>query len=456
MDKKEGSILIVDDNQSVLNSLELFLKYKFNEVITLNNPNKLHQIISSKDIDIILLDMNFSAGINTGNEGIFWLNEILKINKDIVVVLITAYGDSELAVKAIKSGAFDFVEKPWNNQKLLATLSAAMEMRKSKQKVKILEKQKDSLKQNSSREIQMIYQSKEMVEIMKTVSKVAKTDANVLILGENGTGKELIAQKIHELSNRNKELFLSVDLASLSENLFESELFGHIKGSFTDAKEDRIGKFEAANGGTLFLDEIGNLPYVMQAKLLSVLQNNEITRIGSNTPIPIDIRIVTATNKDLNQLVSENLFREDLLYRINTVKITLPPLRERKDDIIPLSNHYLNLFSNKYNKPGLKINNLALERILSYKWPGNIRELKHTIEKAVILSESNTLTADDFIFDKSVKSNTDLDKPISLEEGERIIIKNALERNNWNISDTAKELKIGRQTLYRKIENYDI
>jgi DNA-binding NtrC family response regulator len=456
MDKKEGSILIVDDNQSVLSSLELFLKYKFKEVIAVSNPNKLHQLISTKEIDIVLLDMNFSAGINTGNEGIFWLNEILKINPETVVVLITAYGDSELAVKAIKSGAFDFIEKPWNNQKLLATLHAALELRKSKQKVKILERQKDTLKQNSSKETQMIYHSKEMLEIMRTVSKVAKTNANVLILGENGTGKELIAQKIHELSSRKNELFLTVDLASLSENLFESELFGHIKGSFTDAKEDRTGKFEAANGGTLFLDEIGNLPYVMQAKLLSVLQNNEITRIGSNTPIPIDIRIVTATNKDLNQLVSENLFREDLIYRINTVKITLPPLRERKDDIIPLTNHYLISFSTKYNKPGLKINNQALEKILSYKWPGNIRELKHTIEKAVILSESNTLTINDFVFDNSIKSNTEIDKPISLEEGEKLIIKNALERNNWNISETAKELKIGRQTLYRKIDSYDI
>ncbi|HAF29674.1 MAG TPA: sigma-54-dependent Fis family transcriptional regulator [Bacteroidales bacterium] len=456
MDKKEGSILIVDDNQSVLSSLELFLKYKFKEVITVSNPNKLHQLISSKEIDIVLLDMNFSAGINTGNEGIFWLNEILKINPETVVVLITAYGDSELAVKAIKSGAFDFIEKPWNNQKLLGTLHAALELRKSKQKVKILERQKDTLKQNRSKETQMIYHSKEMIEIMRTVSKVAKTDANVLILGENGTGKELIAQKIHELSSRKNELFLSVDLTSLSENLFESELFGHMKGSFTDSKEDRVGKFEAANGGTLFLDEIGNLPYVMQAKLLSVLQNNEITRIGSNTPIPIDIRIVTATNKDLNQLVSENLFREDLIYRINTVKITLPPLRERKDDIIPLTNHYLISFSTKYNKPGLKINNQALEKILSYKWPGNIRELKHTIEKAVILSESNTLTINDFVFDNSIKSNTEIDKPISLEEGEKLIIKNALERNNWNISETAKELKIGRQTLYRKIDSYDI
>jgi DNA-binding NtrC family response regulator len=453
---KEGKLLIIDDNQSVLDSLKLFLKYKFKEITTLSNPNQITSLISQHEFDIILLDMNFSAGVNSGNEGLFWLSEIKKRLKDIPVIMITAYGDSELAVKAIKLGAFDFIEKPWNNEKLLATIHAALELRKSNLKVKELETQKTALNQNTFNEAQLIYQSKEMDNIMKTVAKVAKTDANIMILGENGSGKELIAQKVHALSNRKNEVFLSIDMASLSENLFESELFGHTKGSFTDAKEDRIGKFEAANGGTLFLDEIGNLSYMMQAKLLTALQNRKITRMGSNTPIPIDIRLVTATNKDLNSLISENLFREDLLYRINTVKITLPPLRERTDDIAPLLNHYLYIFSNKYNKPGIKINNQAMDKILSYKWPGNIRELKHTVEKAVILSETNTLTAEDFIFDKTSQTDSEFNKPLSLEEAEKIIIKNALDRNNWNISEAAKELKVGRQTLYRKIEKYDI
>jgi len=453
---KEGRVLIIDDNQSILSSLKLFLKYKFAEVVTLSNPKTIITELHKSNFDIVLLDMNFSAGINSGNEGIYWLNEIKKHNPDIPVVLITAYGDSELAVKAIKAGAFDFIEKPWSNQKLLATLNAAFELRKSQLKVKNLEAQKKVITQNTTKETTIIYKSQEMESVLKTLAKVAKTDANVLILGENGTGKELIAQKIHELSERKCEIFMNIDMAALNENLFESELFGYKKGAFTDAKEDRIGKFETANGGTLFLDEIGNLSYLMQAKLLTAIQNRSISKLGSSEQTPIDIRLICATNKDLTQLVSDNLFREDLLYRINTVKITIPALRERKEDIIPIMNFYLDFFSNRYNKAGIKINNPAIEKILSYNWPGNIRELKHTIEKAIILSESNTLTCEDFIFDKLTNSSSSIDKPISLEEGEKIIIQNALNRNNWNISETAKELNIGRQTLYRKIEKYDI
>jgi DNA-binding NtrC family response regulator len=454
--KSEGKVIIIDDNVSVLNSLKLFLKYKFKEVVTISNPNNTISELSKTNFDIVLLDMNFSAGINSGNEGIYWLNEIKNRFPDVPIIMITAYGDSELAVKAIKTGAFDFIEKPWNNQKLLATLNAAYELRKSKQKVKNLEEQKRNITQNTSNKVNLIFKSPEMEKIMNTVKKVAKTDANVLILGENGTGKELIAQSIHELSERKDEIFMNIDMASLNENLFESELFGYKKGAFTDAKEDRTGKFETANNGTLFLDEIGNLSYLMQAKLLTTLQNRTISKLGSTDKIPIDVRLVSATNKDLNKLIDDNLFREDLLYRINTVKIVLPPLRERKDDIIPLTNHFLTLFSNRYNKTGLKINNKAMDKILSYAWPGNIRELKHTIEKAIILCESNTLTTDDFIFDKTSNNDSKLNKPLSLEEGERIIIQNALNRNNWNISETAKELNVGRQTLYRKIEKYDI
>lgn len=454
--KLAGKVLIIDDNQSVLSSLKLFLKYKFDEVITVNNPNQILSELNKTSFDIILLDMNFSAGINTGNEGLYWLNEIKQHFPDILVIMITAYGDSELAVKAIKKGAFDFIEKPWNNQKLLATLNAAFELRNSRLKIKRLEEQKKVITQNTTKETNIIYKSQEMESVLKTVAKVAKTDANVLILGENGTGKELIAQKIHELSNRKNEIFMNIDMAALNENLFESELFGYKKGAFTDAKEDRVGKFESANGGTLFLDEIGNLSYLMQAKLLTALQNRTISKLGSSEKISVDVRLLSATNKDLSKLIEESLFREDLLYRINTVKITIPPLRERKEDIIPIMNYYLDFFSNRYNKSGIRINNKAIEKILSYNWPGNIRELKHTIEKAIILCESNTLTTEDFVFDKLSNNSSDLDKPISLEEGERIIIQNALNRNNWNISETAKELNVGRQTLYRKIEKYDI
>ena len=456
MDKIDGTILVIDDNQSILKSLKLFLKYKFSEVLTLSNPNNIHKVLGSNDIDIVLLDMNFTAGINTGNEGLFWLNEIKKESPDTVVILITAYGHTELAVKAIKKGGFDFIEKPWNNQKLLATLQAAFEMRKSKLKVKKLE-EKQSIINKSNNDFHFIDGgSEKMQKVLDTVNKVANTDANVLILGENGTGKEIIARRIHQLSEQRNEVFMSVDMAALSETLFESELFGHIKGSFTDAKEDRIGKFEAATGGTLFLDEIGNLSFTMQAKLLTALQNRQIMKVGSNNPIPLNIRLISATNKDINLLIKDNLFREDLLYRINTVQIYIPPLRERKEDILNLTSYFLETYCKHYSKPGIKINNKAIEQILEYTWPGNIRELKHTIEKGVILCNGNTLTADDFFFEKPEAVNDKLNKILSLEEGERIIIKNALSRNNWNISETAKELKVGRQTLYRKIEKYDI
>ncbi|MBU8892325.1 MAG: sigma-54 dependent transcriptional regulator [Bacteroidales bacterium] len=454
---KEGRVLIIDDNQSVLDSLQLFLKYKFKEITTLSNPNQITSLISRQEFDIILLDMNFSAGVNSGNEGLYWLNEITKIAPETIIILITAYGDSELAVKAIKAGAYNFIEKPWNNQKLLATMQAAFEMRKSKIKIKNLEHKQKALNQNTNQNFEFITgSSPAMNKVITAVEKVAQTDANVIVLGENGTGKELIARKIHQLSNRKNEVFMNVDMASLSENLFESELFGHVKGAFTDAKEDRIGKFEAANGGTLFLDEIGNLSFTMQSKLLTALQNRQISKVGSNKIIPLNIRLITATNKNVNQLISENLFREDLLYRINTIQVTVPPLRERKEDILILVNHFLDIYSKHYNKQGLKINNKATEKILEYTWPGNIRELKHTIEKAVILCNEMTLTSEDFFFEKQNSKSEEFYKAISLEDGEKIIIKNALQRNNWNISDTAKELKVGRQTLYRKIEKYDI
>ncbi|MFO7656944.1 MAG: sigma-54 dependent transcriptional regulator [Bacteroidales bacterium] len=452
---KTSNLLIVDDNQSVLSSLELFLKRHFNKVITLKSPNQIPFALTTDDIDAVLLDMNFTAGINTGNEGIFWLRKILKQDPSIVVVMITAYGDVELAVKAIKEGATDFIMKPWDNQKLLVTLQAAIELRKSRQEVKKLKlKQKqlhDDLNKNYTK---IIGTSPVMQNLMKTINKVAVTDANVLILGENGTGKELIAREIHRRSKRNRNDFVSVDLGALSETLFESEMFGHVKGAFTDAKEDRIGRFETASGGTLFLDEIGNLSFTLQSKLLTAIEQRKIVPLGANKEVAADIRLITATNKNLTEMVKECLFREDLFYRLNTVQIEAPPLRERGDDIILLAEHYLRLYATKYEKFNLRFKSDALEKLKNYSWPGNIRELNHTIEKAVILCETENITKDDFNFSTQHQTTVNLKKGLSLEEGEKIMIINALNNNGWNISGAAKELGIGRQTLYRKIERY--
>jgi len=394
----KGNLLIIDDNKSVLTALEMMLQSEFDTVIGLKSPNRLVSAIQKNQIDVVLLDMNFQAGVNTGNEGIYWLNQILKHDPDISVIMITAYGDVELAVRAVKEGAFDFVLKPWDNNKLVSTLHAAMKLRKSKQETDSLRKTTDILKQElNTGSSSIIGQSKPMLKVMEMVNKVAVTDANIFITGENGTGKELIAREIHRKSKRNKEVLVSVDMGSVSETLFESELFGHVKGAFTDAKENRMGKFEAANKGTLFLDEIGNLPLSLQAKILAALQNRAITKVGSNTPVPIDIRLVSATNKNLNALVTEGLFREDLLYRINTITIELPPLRERGEDILLLAEFYLQKYVKKYEKHGLKMNQRAMQALLKYRWPGNVRELQHSMEKAVILADGkvkrSTITA---------------------------------------------------------------
>ncbi len=454
---KTGNLLIVDDNQSVLSSLELFLKHHFNRVLALKSPNQIPFILNSDDVDVVLLDMNFTSGINTGNEGIYWLRKILKLDPAMVVVMITAYGDIELAVKAIKEGATDFVMKPWDNEKLLATLLAAMELRKSKREVKTLRLKHRQLHNDLDRDYtSIIGESQQMKGLMKTISKVAATDANVLILGENGTGKELIAREIHRQSKRRFHDFVSVDLGALSESLFESEMFGHIKGAFTDAREERIGRFEVASGGTLFLDEIGNLSFSLQAKLLTAIEQKKIIPLGTNKEVKVNIRLISATNKDLCEMVNENLFREDLFYRLNTVQIEVPPLRNRDDDMLLLAEYYLQKYAAKYEKPQLRVKSDALEKLKTYSWPGNIRELNHTIEKAVILCESDFITAHDFNFASQIQPDKDLTKGLSLEEGEKIIIINALNNNNRNISEAAKELGIGRQTLYRKIEKYGI
>lgn len=447
-----AKILVVDDNKSVLHALEILLQFQYQEVMTISNPNQITSLQDLKKYDLVLLDMNFSAGINTGNEGLYWLREILKRAPEIAIVMMTAYGDIELAVKALKEGAVDFVLKPWNNEKLLATLKSAYELRKSKTKIDQLEKKETQLKQviNQSQHA-IIGDSKALRTVLTMVKKVAKTDVNVLITGENGTGKELIARELHQQSSRNEEVFIPVDMGSISENLFESELFGHVKGSFTDAKEDRAGKFEAADGGTLFLDEIGNISLQAQAKLLSAIQNKTVVPVGSNKPIEVDIRLICATNCNLPQMVEDGLFREDLLYRINTIGIEVPPLRKRGEDIVVLANYYLNKFISKYNKPRLRINQPAIDKLLAYPWPGNVRELVHTMERAVILVEGEVLRPDDFVLGTAKEQTVD-DELVTLEEMELLMIRKALDHHDGNHSAAADQLGISRQTLYNKLK----
>jgi len=452
MQNQKGSILVIDDNKSILSAIEILLIPEFHEVTLLSNPNQILTELSRKDYNLVILDMNFKAGVNTGNEGIYWLERIKETKPEISVVMITAYGDIDTAVRALKSGASDFVLKPWDNNKLLATLKLAIQLNFSKKEVQKLKERETELKKEMNREQRYIIgSSPQLMSVLNLVRKVAKTDANVLITGENGTGKELIAQEIHRLSGRAKEVLVSVDMGSLSETLFESELFGHVKGSFTDAHENRQGKFEFANKGTLFLDEIGNLSFHLQAKLLSVIENRQFSRIGSNQLIPTDIRLICATNKNIENMVHEGLFREDLLYRINTIQVELPPLRDRGNDIFTLAEFFLKKYTNKYNKPNLKINQQAHDKLLRYSWPGNIRELQHTIEKAVILSESNIIKPEDLYL--RTGSPVNFNSSVStLEEMEKQMIQLALEKNNGNFTAAADQLGITRQTLYNRIK----
>jgi DNA-binding NtrC family response regulator len=448
----KGNILIVDDNKSILSALEIFLTPEFQTVTTLSDPNQIPTELRKKEYNLVVLDMNFNAGINTGNEGIYWLGRIKESNPEISVVMITAYGDVELTVKALKMGATDFFLKPWDNNKLLATLKSALQLNWSKKEVSQLKEKEKGLKTEINREQKFIVgSSPQLMQMLNMVRKVAKTDANVLITGENGTGKELIAHEIHRMSNRSQEVMVSVDMGAITETLFESELFGHVKGAFTDARENRPGKFEVADKGSLFLDEIGNLSFHLQAKLLAAIQNRQISRIGSNQTVPIDIRLICATNKNLESMVHEGLFREDLLYRINTIQIEVPPLRERGNDVLVLTDFFMKKYTAKYNKPLLKINQQAQDKLLKYAWPGNIRELQHTIEKAVILSEGNVLKAEDF-FMRPVLSSRTGDTELTLEEMEKRMINLAIEKNNGNLSAAADQLGITRQTLYNKIK----
>jgi DNA-binding NtrC family response regulator len=458
MTKIKAKLLIVDDNEGILKSLSFILRQEFEEVNTITNPAKFTSLLQSGSFDIILLDMNFSAGINTGNEGLFWLKEIIKDDPNAVVILITAYGDIELAVKAMKEGATDFIQKPFDPVKLVSTVKSAYQLRLSKLQVsKLIDKQKHLSEDLDKKFTSFIGESQVMMDILATVRKVAPTDANVLILGENGTGKELIAREIHRQSKRADDVFISVDLGSLSESLFESELFGHVKGAFTGAGEDRKGRFETASGGTLFLDEIANLPISLQSKLLTVLQNRYIIPVGSNKPVSIDVRLITATNKHLSDLITDNLFREDLMFRINTVQIEIPPLRYRGEDILLLAEHFLMIYGKKYEKSHLKISGPAVEKLKQYEWPGNVRELQHMVENSVIMADEGVIRPENLHFTTRISSERPLfDNSLNLNNVEKLTIKEALFKNKGNINRTAKELGITRKTLYSKIEKYEL
>lgn len=451
-----ATLLIVDENKSDLTALRDVLKNEVQNVLTISNPNRIPEMLGKSDIDIVLLDMNFSAAISSGNEGIFWMSEILKYDSNISIVMITANGNIELAVRAIREGAVDFIQKPWDDRKLISVINLAWKLRLSRMEANILKKDNQRLKNELNRggEKLITGASPTMINVLNIVKKVAGTDANVLITGENGTGKELVAREIHRLSRRSDELMVGVDMGSITETLFESELFGHVKGAFTDAHDDRIGKFEQANGSTLFLDEIGNLSLRSQAKLLSVLQNRYIVRVGSNKPVPIDIRLICATNCNLVRMVSEGAFREDLFYRINTIMIEVPPLRDRVDDIPILANHFLKMHGERYGRSGLKFNTHTLEKLSNHDWPGNIRELQHAVEKAVIMSDSPVLKPTDFVFNTKQKTMGTVE--MTLEEMEKIMISDSLRRHHSNLSIVAAKLGISRQTLYNKLKKYDL
>lgn len=450
-------ILIVDDNRGVRESLEMLVQTEFDEVFSLGNPNSIISNIQQNKIDVILLDMNFKTGINTGNEGLFWLREIQNMDPSISIIMITAYGDVELAVKAVKEGAFDFVLKPWDNHKLITTIHAAIKLRKSKLENIHLQKTTNVLKNElNASTYSIIGQSEAMKAVMSMVSKVAKTEANIFITGENGTGKELIAKEIHRLSNRKNEVLVTVDMGAISESLFESELFGYKKGAFTDAKEDRMGKFEVAHKGSLFLDEIANLSHNLQAKILTALQSRSITKVGSNQKIPIDIRLISATNKDINKMVEQGQFREDLLYRINTINIELPPLRDRENDVILLTQFYLNKYAQKYDKPAFQLTEKAEKKLLKHNWPGNVRELQHCMEKTVILAESSKLDEFSFSLNEDIFENQQNINKGTLEDMEMKIIKASLKKAKGNMSQVAKSLGITRPTLYSKLKKYGL
>jgi len=448
---KTGNLLIIDDNKAIRTTLELLLPAYFESVVSIATPNRIPEMLrSNPNLDAVLLDMNFQASINTGNEGLYWLREIKKIRPDLSVVLFTAYADIEIAVVAIKEGATDFVEKPWNNEKLIVTLQNAVTLTRNNRKIKDLKELKQEYPE-------MFWgESEPMRQLKKIVEKAAPTDANILIIGENGTGKEMLAQEIHKRSARKNELLVTVDMGSISETLFESELFGHAKGAFTDAKTERTGKFEVACGGTLFLDEIGNLPLHLQAKLLTAIQSRKIVRVGENTPRTIDIRLITATNRYLEKIVQQGEFREDLFYRINTIVLHLPPLRERGDDLPALAELFLSKYAKKYGKQCHTFTPAALKKMQTHKWNGNIRELQHTIEKAVIMCDTPQISADDLLLNKQETTKSSISKMATLDEMEREMIQKTLIACEGNMTEVAEKLGVTRQTLYNKLKKYNL
>jgi len=458
MDLIKGRIFIVDDDRDVLDAAIMFLKQKFTCVRGVEDPAEIEQHVGETDFDVILLDMNFKKGDMEGMEGIYWLKKIREIDQEVTVIMITAYGDIKLAVETMKEGASDFLLKPWKNEKLFATILAALELKQSKIAFRKLKGAQERISEDMDKPFaDIIGDSPAMNRVFELITKVADTDANVLILGDNGTGKELVARALHRLSSRRSEVFIRVDLGSLTETLFESELFGHVKGAFTDAKADRAGSFELASNGTIFLDEIGNLSLPLQAKLLTAIQSKVIRRVGSNKDITIDTRLICATNMPLYTMTEKDKpeFRRDLLYRINTVEILVPALSERKEDIPLLMKHYLKIFSKKYQKKDLKVEPSILKKMVSYSWPGNVRELQHAIEKAVILSDGN-LIDDPSLYMPKGKTTSDIDEPVTLEDMEKIMIERSVQNNKGNISKVAGELGITRATLYRKMEKFGI
>lgn len=446
-----GAILIVDDNKSVLTSLEMLLESEFERIETASNPNQILSVLDSREIDLIILDMNFSAGVNTGNEGLFWLRRIQEIAPGLPVIMLTAYGDVELAVKALKGGATDFILKPWDNESLMEKVQTAFSASVRDHRKTGKRKAGTALSRNEPALI--IGHSQTMMKLIKIVTKVAKTDANILITGENGTGKEMLAREIHRLSLRSQREMVSIDMGAISETLFESELFGHEKGAFTDAYDSRAGKFEAANGSTLFLDEIGNLSLSLQAKMLAALQNREVTRVGSNKKIPVDIRLIAATNRNIPEMVARSDFREDLYYRINTIQLEIPPLRNRREDIPVFADFFLKKYSTQYNRPGLAFHPTVLEKLKTYPWPGNIRELQHTIEKTVILAEKGIIRLADLSI-RPLKTSVYSESP-NLVDLERQAIETAIQQNDGNLTAAAEQLGVTRQTLYNKLKRFN-
>ena len=452
-----GKILVVDDNKDILVAARLLLKQAGHTVHTEPSPDSIPALLKNESYDVVLLDMNFTKDVTSGSEGFHWLNRILEIDQSIVVILMTAYGDVDMAVKVMKAGATDFITKPWQNEKLLATLSVAMNLRSSRREVDDLKiKQKQLSADIDQKYHDMIGTSPAMQRVFETIEKVAKTDASVLILGENGTGKELVARALHRQSPRADQVFIGVDMGSIPETLFESELFGHMKGAFTDAKSDKPGRFEVASGGTLFFDEIGNLPLAMQAKLLRVLEERHVTRLGSHQSRPVDIRLICATNMPVSDMVAKKEFRQDFLYRINTVEIHLPALRERAEDIPLLIDYFLETYARRYKRTNMRVSAGAMTKLQTYHWPGNIRELRHALERAVIMADSTVLQPADFLFSAESQQEGLVFETFNLDEIEKMIIRKVLANHQGNISHAANDLGLTRTSLYRRMEKHGL